>query len=286
MRPRRAGGARAQFDTAQAARIARVPVPRLRECVRAGLLTPARDGRGRLQFDFVDLVLLRTMSGLLTRRVPIRQIARVLQSLRRQIGNRPLTRLSVYADGDRVVAWDGASRWQPESGQFLFNFDAGRLVKQARRVAQLPSPPEPPTKLPRLSADEWCDLGMELEDGSPLEARAAYHHAIDLEPGHVTARINLGRLLHAEGKLAGAESHYREALRHDPASSLAWYNLGVLLEDRGHPDEALPCYERAVHADVRLADAHYNLALLYERAGRKQDAVRHLAIFRRLTPRR
>jgi len=34
----------------------------------------------------------------------------------------------------------------------------------------------------------------------------------------------------------------------------------------------------------RLADAHYNLALLYERAGRKQDAVRHLAIFRRLAP--
>jgi tetratricopeptide (TPR) repeat protein len=284
--PGSAHGPRAQFDTAQAARIARVPAPRLRQCVRAGLITPARDGRGRLRFDFVDLVLLRTMSGLLARKVPIGQIGRVLHSLRRQIGTRPLTRLSVYADGDRVVAWDGATRWQPESGQFLFNFEAAQVVKRARRVAQLPSSAEPPTKLPRLSADEWCDLGMELEDGSPLEARAAYHHAIDLEPGHVTARINLGRLLHAEGKLAGAESHYREALRHDPASSLAWYNLGVLLEDRGRPDEALPCYERAVRADPGLADAHYNLALLYERAGRKQDAVRHLAIFRRLAPHR
>jgi len=281
-----AQGPRAHFDAAQAARIARVPVPRLRQCVRAGLVSPARDGRGRLRFDFVDLVLLRTMSGLLQRKVPIRQIGRVLRSLRRQIGDRPLSRLSVYADGDRVVAWDGASRWQPESGQFLFNFDAAQVVKRARRVAQLPSSKEPPTKLPRLGADEWCDLGIELEDDSPLEARAAYHHAIDQDPGHVTARINLGRLLHAEGKLAGAESHYREALRHDPASSLGWYNLGVVLEDRGHPDEALPCYERAVRADPGLADAHYNLALLYERAGRKQDAVRHLAIFRRLAPHR
>ncbi len=282
----RAEGPRANFDTAQAARIVGVAPPRLRQCVRAGLLQPTRDGRGRLHFDFVDLVLLRTMRGLLERKVPVKKIARVLESLRRQIGNRALTHLAVYADGERVVAWDGETRWQPESGQFLFNFEASQVVKRAQKIGQLPAPPPPRAKLPRLSADEWCDLGVELEDGSPLEARAAYHHALDLDPAHVTARINLGRLLHTEGKLEGAESHYRDALRHDPGNALAWYNLGVLLEDRGRANEALPCYERAVRADPRLADAHYNLALLYERTGRKQDAVRHLAIFRRLAPRR
>src|SRR5439155_1184394 len=221
------------------------------------------------------------MRGLLARKVPVTKIGRILESLRRQIGNRPLPRLAVYADGERVVVWDGESRWQPESGQFLFNFEAGQVLQRARKIAQLPAP-QPRTKLPRLSADEWCDLGIELEDGSPLEARAAYHHALDLNPLHVTARINLGRLLHGEGKLEGAESHYREALRHEPGNALAWYNLGVLLEDRGRADQALPCYEHAVHADPGLADAHYNLALLYERSGRKQDAVRHLAIFRLL----
>jgi len=41
-----------------------------------------------------------------------------------------------------------------------------------------------------------------------------------------------------------------------------------------------------VRADASLADAHYNLALLYERAGRKQDALRHFAIFKRLAPQR
>jgi tetratricopeptide (TPR) repeat protein len=60
----------------------------------------------------------------------------------------------------------------------------------------------------------------------------------------------------------------------------------VLLEDRDRPDEALPCYQNAVRADASLADAHYNLALLYERAGRHREAVRHLAIFRRLSPSR
>src|SRR3989442_1761148 len=229
--------------------------------------------------------LIRRGRGLLARKVPARKIGRVLESLRRQIGNRPLPRLSVYADGERVVAWDGESRWQPESGQFLFNFEAGQVVQRARRIAQLPAP-EPRTKLPRLSADEWCDLGVELEDGSPLEARAAYHHALDLNPAQVIARINLGRLLHAEGKLEGAESHYREALRHEPGNALAWYNLGVLLEDHGRPDQALPCYEHAVRAAPSLADAHCHLALLSERGGRKQAAVRHCAIFRRLAPQR
>jgi tetratricopeptide (TPR) repeat protein len=280
---RGAEGPRAEFDTAQASRIAGVPATRLRQCVRAGLVSPTRDRRGRYRFDFVDLVLLRTMRGLLGRGVPIPQIGRVLDSLRRQIGSRPLARLAVYADGERVVAWDGESHWQPESGQFLFNFEANRVVQRARRIAQLPSPPKR-SELPRLSAEEWCDLAIELEDGSPLEARAAYHHALDLDPGHVTARINLGRLLHADGNVKGAEAHYREAVRSDPESGLGWYNLGVVQEDLNRPEDALHCYERAVRADPELADAHYNLALLYERAGRQREAVRHLAIFRRLSP--
>jgi len=275
---------RVHFDATQAARIVGVPPPRIRQCVRAGLLATRRDSRGRLRFDFVDLVLLRTIRGLLERRVPTRQIGRVLDSLRRQIGKRPLSRVSVFVDGDRVVAWDGQTRWQPESGQFLFNFDAGQVMRRASQVAKLPSSERP--RLPELTAEEWCELAIEIEERSPLEAKAAYHHALDIDPGNATARINLGRMLHAEGTLAGAEAHYREALRREPSSAIAWYNLGVLLEDQNQQDEAIAAYERAVRADGQLADAHYNLALLYERAGRERDAVRHLAIFRRLSPRR
>jgi DNA-binding transcriptional MerR regulator len=109
----------AHFDTAQVARIVGVTPRRVRQCVDAGLLEPPRDPRGRLRFGFVDLVLLRTMRGLMAKGVPVTQIGRVLRSLRRQIGERALTELTIYADGRRVVAWDGRSRWQPDSGQFL-----------------------------------------------------------------------------------------------------------------------------------------------------------------------
>jgi tetratricopeptide (TPR) repeat protein len=207
----------------------------------------------------------------------------VLRSLRRQIGDLPLTRLTVYADGERVVAWDGTTRWQPDSGQFLFNFDAGRIVRRAARIARLPTP-RPPA-LPQLTAEQWCDLAAEIEDEAPLEARAAYHHALDLDPGLLPARINLGRLLYAEKNLVGAEAHFREAVRRDPGCGLGWYNLGVVLDDRGCLDEARECYERAVAVEPDLADAHFNLSLLYERSGRRQEALRHLAIYRRLRSR-
>ncbi len=280
----------AHFDTAQAARIVGVTPQRLRHFVGAGLVAPPRDPRGRLRFGFVDLVVLRTMRGLMAKGVPVPQIARVLHSLRRQIGARALTELTIYADGRRVVAWDGRSRWQPDSGQFLFNFEAGRVVTGARRVAALAGRrrdkdargPDAPT----ASAEEWCDLAMELEHESPVEAQAAYRHALERDPTSVMAHINLGCLLHAAGHHAAAERHYRKALKCADDHALAWYNLGVLLEDRQRPNEALPAYERAIAADPELADAHYNAALLYERAGRKRDAVRHFAIYRRLERKR
>jgi hypothetical protein len=34
-----------------------------------------------------------------------------------------MSSLTIYASGKRVVVWDGTSAWQPDSGQFLLNFE-------------------------------------------------------------------------------------------------------------------------------------------------------------------
>lgn len=272
------------FDSTQAARIVGLPVSRLRQCVRHELIQPRRTSSGRYRFDFLDLLLLRTTRGLLEQRVPLARVARVLKALRDQIGERPLTQLAVSVDGERVVVADGAVAWQPESGQFLLSFASPPESARATTVvAELPKPTR--SDLPNLTADEWCDLAIEIETSSPLEARAGYHHALDVDPDHLVARINLGRLLHAAGNLRGAEAHFREAVRSDPSCGLAWYNLGVVLEDADRPAEAVETYEQAIRQAPDLADAHWNLALLYERAGRADDALQHLQIYRRLTHR-
>ncbi|HJV56213.1 MAG TPA: MerR family transcriptional regulator, partial [Methylomirabilota bacterium] len=159
------------FSTHEVAKILGLPDSKIRSCARAALLTPTRGPGGRLRWSFQDLLLLKTTRGLLEARVPARRIRRMLASLRRQLpGDQALSSVSIYADGRRVVAWDGTARWQPDSGQFLFSFDANAVaVPDPARLAAA-APPEPPAR----SAGEWFDLGCELETASPGEARHAY----------------------------------------------------------------------------------------------------------------
>jgi tetratricopeptide (TPR) repeat protein len=95
--------------------------------------------------------------------------------------------------------------------------------------------------------------------------------------------VNLGRLLHEDGRTAEAERHYRQALAAAPGHATAAFNLGIALEDLRRPADAVDAYRIALAADPRLADAHYNLARLYEKQGKKAGALRHLSHYKRLT---
>jgi tetratricopeptide (TPR) repeat protein len=93
-----------------------------------------------------------------------------------------------------------------------------------------------------------------------------------------------GYELHRAGRLQEAEAAYRnelDAAGTDP-DPLLLYNLGVLLEDLKRNAEAMDCYRAALRADPRMADGYYNLALLCEKLGRPQEAIRHMARYRKL----
>jgi tetratricopeptide (TPR) repeat protein len=244
--------------------------------VRAGLLAPERTEKRNLQFTFQDLLLLKTAKTLLESRIPARRIARLLASLKRQLPDEQhLSSVKIYADGRRVVAWDGRARWQPDSGQFLFNFDAKSVASAAKSLA-----PKPAKKT--LSARHWFNLAVELESTSAEEARQAYHRALELDPEMSEAHLNLGRLYHEAGRFKESEAHYRAALKHAPDEAAPYFNLGVLLEDLKRPREALRSYEEALKRDPDFADAHYNLGLLLESLGERQEAFIHLRTARKL----
>lgn len=260
------------FTTREVARILDLPEARVRACVRAGLVRPRKDGGRRLRFGFQDLLLLRTTRDLLDARVPVRRIRRMLASLRRQLpGDEHLQSVMVYADGRRIVAWDGTARWQPDSGQFLFAFDAHEV---AARVPAVARPAEAPT--PIRSAAGWFDLGLELEAYSPEEARQAYQQAIELDPPMADAHVNLGRLYHEARDYVRAEAHYRAAAEAIPDDPVPRFNLGVLFEDLGRRAEAIRAYQEALDLDPNFADAHYNLGLIYDAMGRRTETITHL----------
>lgn len=266
------------FTTGEVAKILNLPGSRIRSFVRAGFLAPARDQKKSFHFSFQDLLFLKTAKGLLDSRVPSKRIIRMLSSLKRQMpDDRHLSGVKIYADGRRVIVWDGKARWQPDSGQFLFNFDARSVVQKVK----LPRAASKPTQ-DKLTADHWFNLGVELESTSTKEAQHAYHMALEIDPKAASAHLNLGKLYHDAGELQKAEAHYRAASEIDPEDPAPRFNLGVLMEDCKRRQEAMGFYREAIKLDPSFADAHYNLALLFESMGKKAEAVAHFRTARKI----
>ena len=249
--------------------------------VWAEMLEIEREADGSYCFRFRDLVLLRTAKGLAESNVPAATVRRALKKLRGQLPEgRLLTGVRIAADGRRVVVQDGAAAWNPESGQTLFAFAVADVATAAAPLAKRAAE-EARQDGERLGAEDWYRLGCDVEASSPADARDAYRRAVELEPHHADAHVNLGRLLHEEGKTGAAEVHYRIALTSKPKHAAAAFNLGVALEDRGHLPEAADAYERALASDAAFADAHYNLGLLYEKLGKGPAGIRHLSAYKK-----
>lgn len=256
----------------------------IRAWAARGFLTPERDDDGDLRFGFQDLVILRTAGELTAAHIPTRKIRRVLESVREQLPEgRSIAGVRIAADGERVVVRDGTAVWNPESGQSLFDFSVDEIAEKTKPIALAAVREAKAKQEDDLDADAWFELAVDLELSDPSEARAAYEKAIALDPSHVDAHVNLGRLLHDEGALEGAEEHYRAALKIDSDHPVAAFNLGVALDDLGRLSDAADAYRRALELDPDNADAHYNLAGILERSGDKAGAVRHLTRYRALT---
>ena len=233
-----------QFGVREVEKLLRLPRSTIRSLVEAGFVTPSRGPRNTLRFSFQDLIVLRTAQALAAAQVPARRIMRSLKELRRNLPEAmPLSGLSINAVGDRVVVKEGASRWQAESGQYLLAFEGDPTAGGLKVI-------EPPAEAVASSLEDDIDQGFDL---------------------------------HEAGRLAEAEGVYRKALEaHGPDAQLL-FNLGVLLEDMKRKGEASEAYQAALHVDPMLADGYYNLALLCEELGKAQEAIRHMAHYRRLT---
>jgi len=271
------------YSSTDVAKLLGLTVAQVRAFARDGFLTPARRRGSELQFNFQDLVILRTAKALVAARIPTIRIRRALKKLRLELPRgRSLAELRIVAEGDRIVVSDGYAAWNPESGQISLDFAvsdlASRAAPIARRTAEAARRAEGD-----FDADGWYELGYELEAVAPIEARDAYRRALELDAHHAGAHVNLGRLLHEQGMVEEAERHYRQALRERPDDGTAAFNLAIALEDLDRLADAIEAYRAALVTDPRLADAHYNVARLYEKVGKKAAALRHLSIYRRLT---
>ena len=271
------------FTTEQVAEATGLPPSKISRWTRAGLVSPAVTSRGDLIFSFQDVVLFRTARDLLNAKVPERKIRAAVAALRRQLpSDLPISSLRISALGEEVLVHDGRGAWVPDTGQLHLDL-AGEptALPSVTRAIRRDGADALPVAAVR-SADDCYDAGVDLEASDPVGAMDAYRRALAVEPAHVEAHLNLGRLLHEAGELEAAETHYRAAVTAAPGDASAHYNLGVVLEDLKRWSPAIAAYRQALRLDDGLAAAHFNIARLLQAKGQRAAALRHLARYRAL----
>lgn len=233
-----------------------------------------RDTSGN--YDFKELSVIRTLGALQAADVSTRAIHHALTHLKPWLSERlSVTRLSLRACDKNVRICDGTAFWEPASGQYGLPLEVDRVQSNIINMTKRKKTPKAID-----NAHDHYLRGADLESNDAIAAREAYEACIKGDCTHMNARINLGRLLHQEGKHREAEVVYRAAT---DADAVLLFNLGVLLEDQGRPDDAACAYRDALAHDPGMADAHFNLALLHEHTGETQAAFRHLLAYRRLS---
>lgn len=268
------------FTTRQVARLAKLTPSRVRRCVHAGFLAPARGPRRRFEYSLRDLMTLRAARVMFDAKFSPRRVATILANLQQHIDGRELSSLTFSIDEGRVMVTDGRQRWHADSGQMLLRFEVPRAGKRrVRALDQADSPDE-------QEAQRAFDRALALEDRSPHEAMAAYRTVLAHDASIGPAHINLGRLEHESGNFAAAERHYMAALALSPDEPTTLFNLALLAEDTGDPRLAVRRYQRVLSVAPDLADAHQRLGVLYQSLGDREASRRHLQHYRRLMRRR
>jgi tetratricopeptide (TPR) repeat protein len=267
------------YDSKDLERLFGLPSSAVRALARAGNINPVRRA-GRLHYSFHDLVVLRTASALRAAKISSHRINKTLHELRSALpADSALNQLSLTALGNRIAIREGQTLRESDSGQYALALEIveekGRLHVITRQETRSPQG----ASAPGASSDELYADALMLEDRDPQQARSAYEAILKADPSHLEARINLGRLLHLDGRLAEAEQVYRFGGQAEP---FLVFNLAVLLEDLGREPEAIVAYREALALDPQFADAHFNLARLYERAKDPKASLRHLLAYRRM----
>lgn len=273
-----AGSPANQFSVRQVSDMLDLPPTQIRALVADGAITPSIGARGKFLFSFQDLVLLRSVAGLVRSGVAPHRVRSALTMLRDQLPDDALlTEVSLDAGGRSVVVRVDANAWEPVSGQTVLDLDVGAVAEHLAAVVDVPNPAGDDR-----SAEEWYAFADEIEELDPNAAEDAYRRAIELDATFADAHLNLGRLLHAGGAVGDALVEYRAARAIDGDDATTHYNIGVASQDLGSFEDAVVAYESAIELAPRFADARYNLAAVYEELGHEALAIQQLREYREL----
>lgn len=273
---RQAGGV---FSRKEVCRLLKLDGRQLKSWERQGLIPELP------QYKFTDLLKLKRLVKLRAEHAHPRLVRTAMRALDEYLKKLPDSGgdVQIYKEGRRVRIQIGKHRFEPGSGQMLFDFAEEEIskllhlpfrnsVKMAERLRD------------KLEADRWFEHALELEQsGAPFEeVITAYQKTIELDPKSAGALVNLGTVFFNGHAWQDSEALYLKALEIDPDYALAHFNLGNLYDEQDDLANAEKHYLEALRLHPSYADAHYNMALLYQGMRDFMRAVRHWRAYLKL----
>jgi DNA-binding transcriptional MerR regulator len=279
----------ATYTFAGAAKILDISEAKLRYWAQVGFVGPSVRRGGKQMFTFQDLVSIKAAKELVDRGFKAAQIRKALEHVRATLPHvdRPLDRIRVAFDGDRLVVVDEGSAFET-TGQQVFDFGLADLARKVANGEEDGAPPVSPATAAAANepgsrgAYDWFVEGMRAETRGPAgldadaRAEACYRSALGLDPGLAAAHTNLGNMAYRRGQPSKAREAYDAALALDPDQPEARFNLANLILEGGDLELAVAEFKRVLQIDPAFADAHYNLAVALERLGGRAQARAHL----------
>ena len=266
------------YTLGDVARICGVSPRRLRYWERTELVGASPRSGSKTAFDFRDLVIVRSLVGLLQGGVSLRRIRKGLDAVRTHLPEvDPLGSLRAWGTPPRVVVRCEGRLMEPD-GQLLLDFSGASDA----RVASLP----PAGAFSERLASQWFERGCELdgERASYAEAARAYERAIEVDPGYADAHCNLGSVRYNQNRRDEARRCFERAIELFTGHVEANLNLGALCEEDGRNERALRFYRAALESNPLVADTHVSLALLYEKLELRRTALAHWKRLLQLDP--
>lgn len=126
-------------------------------------------------------------------------------------------------------------------------------------------------------AAEMLELGLVLHrQGRLVEAILRYRQALDFHADYPEAYFALGIAFQTQGNFQEAETNFRVAAKFKPADVEIHFALGSVLQQAGETEAAKFAYERALAIDPEHGKTYRNLGLLEKELGHLPQAEAYL----------
>ena len=171
-----------------------------------------------------------------------------------------------------LATLDGFLDANPEHGdaQYLTGLSHLNLGEAAKAIpfleASVRLDDDDPERLNALAQ------AYEQDRRNPVNIQRLYQKALAIQPVLAAVRLNYGRFLETQSRLADAVEQYQLAAAEQPWSAKAHFNLGTAYLQQGRNDDAENELKEALHLDPDYVEARGNLGLYYATRDRLEEA--------------